>query len=334
MRSVLFFPDMSENVNKRVQTKIAKHLFIFCNYNPDSLKVFGEDSKFLVASLNSYKLLIDCSVMKHLKQAAKQCSIKYDFISYDTIISTVSNIRTNLGHNMNDLNGDEDSILQFRNWLQKATGKHVIQNGDDYSKALFELDRLTQEAIRIINEFIDNVSVSPNKTKFIKKWEEGIVRYYCKGNHDIIRNQLRLSYKSVSYSDVRLSGSRFNTETRPIDVAIWVKTRMLYTPESRKALIEDTIQEFGIKLGAEKISQLQKKKKEYENEIRSIKEDVANFHGCRISELSNAFKYYEYYVNTFEERICKYLPTIISSKQTMFPQDMIQWIIDAELMQS
>ena len=153
--NIAFSQIEAEKLNKKVCDSLAEHLFILCNYNPDSIIVFSEDARFMQAALNMYKFLVDAGICNNLQAIGKKYSINYDYARLENIIKNVNSIRTTLGHNLDERNGTEDDKKVVEQWFLKVVGKKQLTNEEEYKKAVKEIEKYGEDSVVILTNFIE-----------------------------------------------------------------------------------------------------------------------------------------------------------------------------------
>ena len=140
--NIAFSPIEAEKLNKKVHDTLAEHLFVLCNYNPDSIMVFSEDARFMQASLNMYKFLVDAGICNNLRSIGKKYSINYDYVRLENIVKNINSIRSTLGHNLDERNGTEEDKEAVEQWFLKVVGKKQLTNAEEYKKVVEEIEKI------------------------------------------------------------------------------------------------------------------------------------------------------------------------------------------------
>lgn len=198
MNNNIAFSSMeAENLNKMVCDTIAEHLFILCNYNPESVLVFSEDARFMQASLNMYKLLVDAGICNNLRIIGKKYSINYDYTGLENIINIIYSIRTTLGHNLDIRNGNEEDKQVVEQWFLKVVGKTKLTTSGEYKKVVEEIEKYGENSVNILKNFIEIAGKSKKKSEIIREWEKLIIKFYKRPNSkNIIEGQIMLAFQS------------------------------------------------------------------------------------------------------------------------------------------
>ena len=173
--NIAFSPIEAEKLNKKVRDTLAEHLFVLCNYNPDSIMVFSEDARFMQASLNMYKFLVDAGICNNLRSIGKKYSINYDYVRLENIVKNINSIRSTLGHNLDERNGTEEDKEAVEQWFLKVVGKKQLTNAEEYKKVVEEIEKYGEESVAILTDFIEAVGKSGKKNEIIEEWENLII---------------------------------------------------------------------------------------------------------------------------------------------------------------
>ena len=229
--NIAFSPIEAEKLNKKVRDTLAEHLFVLCNYNPDSIMVFSEDARFMQASLNMYKFLVDAGICNNLRSIGKKYSINYDYVRLENIVKNINSIRSTLGHNLDERNGTEEDKEAVEQWFLKVVGKKQLTNAEEYKKVVEEIEKYGEESVAILTDFIEAVGKSGKKNEIIEEWENLIINFYKRSNSKkIFEGQLILAYQS------RLGNARNSSK---VNVASWVKRMFFYKEQSQISNLQE-----------------------------------------------------------------------------------------------
>lgn len=199
--NIAFSSTEAEKLNEKVCDILAEHLFILCNYNPDSIVVFSDDARFMQAALNMYKFLMDAGICNNLRSIGKKYNIHYDYMKLDNIINNVNCIRTALGHNLDERNGTEKDKELVEQWFLKVVGKKQLANEEEYKKAVKEIEKYGEDSVIILTNFIEAAAKNAKKNEIIEDWENLIINFYKRSNSkNIFEGQLILAYQSSTPS--------------------------------------------------------------------------------------------------------------------------------------
>lgn len=194
--NIAFSPIEAEKLNKKVRDTLAEHLFVLCNYNPDSIMVFSEDARFMQASLNMYKFLVDAGICNNLRSIGKKYSINYDYVRLENIVKNINSIRSTLGHNLDERNGTEEDKEAVEQWFLKVVGKKQLTNAEEYKKVVEEIEKYGEVFLVMCNQMRNRnyndgavLHWKNDKEIFWKKMENGI------GNH--IYDYMKLEFMLI-----------------------------------------------------------------------------------------------------------------------------------------
>lgn len=315
--NIVFSPVEAEKLNKKVCETLAKHLFMFCNYNPDSITVFGDDAKFMQAILNMYKLLIDAGICNNLWGIGKKYSINYDHIKFEDIIKSINSIRTTLGHNVDERSGNEKDKEVAEQWLLKVVGKKKLTNAEEYKKAVEKIERYGEDSITILTNFVESAGGNVKKGEIVKEWENLIISFYKRSNsRNILEGQLMLAYQS------RLGIAR---KFSKVDVAEWVQKMLFYREQLLITNLREIIQKSS--LSPSQLEKIGEQIDENEKIINEKNDKVALFSKKRVDSL-RMYDYWDYYVYMLPIRIEEKLADGVV--QSLLPQDVVQQIIEED----
>lgn len=315
--NIIFSPKKAEELNKMVNSSIAEHLFLLCNYNPDSIAIFSEDAKFMQASLNMYKFLVDAGICNNLKGLRKKYNITYDYMKIDNIIKNINAIRTTLGHNVDERNGTDDSRKTVEQWFLSIVGKKQLNDFKEYEKALKEIERYGDECISILTAFIEIAGKSDRKCELIKDWEKLIIDFYKRpSSKNIFEGQLMLAYQS------RVGVGGRGTK---IDVANWVREMLFYEEQSQIDNLQEIVRKSSF--SASVLRKVEAKIEDNEKNIAEKKSCIARFVKRNIDSL-RIFDYWDYYLYMIPNKIQDYMDS--GRIFSLLPQDVIQQIIEED----
>lgn len=314
MSSILFSSDAAEDLNKKIQEKIDKHLFMFCNYNPESLKSYSYDAKFILGVMNMYKFLIDTGVCNKIGVIKKRYALSFDYKRLEEIISIINSFRTYLGHNEDYRNGNEDDKVIVERWFSHLIGKKYPENADQYEKPLDEMTKYGKECIELLDNFVEEVSKHKKKSGIIAEWKDLIFDFYKRPNsRNIIKGHIRLAYQARK-------GSTSNY--REVNIAIWTEKMMFNEEQSMIDSLSLLVEEHSLTPKDLKI--ISKKISEYKTLIHDKKKKVSDRLKKAVNELKS-FDYLDYYVGSVPERIIKEYKG--GKLESLLPQDAVQLII-------
>lgn len=313
-KDIVFSSEGGSYLNNEVQGKIAKHLFLLCNYNIESLKAFSEDARFFQAALNMYKFIVDAGICGNLKTLGRGNKVQWNDRRFNEISDIIVAIRTTLCHNVDELNGTDEDKIKAIEWLQRVIGKKEITCASDYEVATNELISYGAECVSILEDFICKAALVVDVQKLIREWEEIILNFYRRGNSkNIFEAQLIMAYYAKS------GGGR-----KPLKsiVADWVK-KMINMNEI--STIDSMSQALEIRgLPNKTLISIKEKIKDAEEEIRKREQKIILELRTTKTEL-NSYDYMDYYIRTIPKKISDKL--YAGNVDSLLPQDIVQQII-------
>ena len=320
MENVLFDTTASDSLNKLIQTQIASHLFIICNYNPNAFTVINEDAKFLQGIANLYKFTIDTSLINRIKRiddklgGIVRCRYQSSISDLTKYLDTISNLRTVAFHN----NDHGEAVEKTERWMINTIHKKQPETIADYSKALKELERIGERTYGVVSQIINYMIKAYSKKDLIKAFQEQIV-YFYQTNDKLIKEELRAAY---------LSQSTVRGIVKDSYLAAWCQE--MYIGQFEKQL-----QFFSNYLPSAKGDQkakLQARIDQIQKQIDETKTDVANrSERCQGNVFNlSSFDYLDFYCLTISQKCSANLSEIVQLGLTMLPQDMIQYIISTD----
>lgn len=326
--NILWSSEESVRLNKKIQDNIAKHLFLICNYEVGPLQqVISEDAKYMTAVLNIYKFLIDSSIINNLDSLRKGHSeIRYDYRKLKKIIGITKALRTVYVHNESEESGNDYDLDVYNGWIKSIIGKTEISTFAEYEKLRLELEANADEAVRIMNDFIDSVQNAADQSGLIEEWENLILRFYSTDNsNNIVKGQLKRAYKAQWVTDGHAPRAITNR-----DVAEWIK-KMYYSDEQKEIDKLQGIIEFSRKkyLSSKALAQIQAKITENKEKINEKKSAIIKEIEADID--NNIYLYLDYYIKKFPEKLRKVVRTKnVDEYGTLLPQDIVQYIINED----
>lgn len=328
MKSILFLPDAAEQMNQKVSKRIAPHLFLFCNYQPDQIKVFSSDAKFCQGVMNLYKLIVDASIISMLPKIARINKISFDNKRLDEHIRTISMLRTVLGHNVSIRNGTGDLQKQYDLWLKQVTGKTELKKEEDYEPAVKALEQIGIDIFKILARFIDQAAVCSRKENVTASWEEIIFTFYTKrSGQKIFLGQMRDAYLSRCPT----GGNYFQKHRLNLKLAHWFQCYYCQKKEAQIDNLQKILTVYGKNLNKSVCINIQTEIEEGENELTILKRDIAL--KLKVDSPNNLsfYHYQEYYCMELDKKLKNILNEIKESGQgNMLPESLIQKLIEEE----
>ena len=326
--NILWSSEESIRLNKKIQDNIAKHLFLICNYEIGPLQqVISEDAKYLTAILNLYKFLIDSSIINKLDSLPnRDLKIHYEHRKLKEIIDIAKTLRTVCAHNESEESGNDYELAAYGDWVKSIIGKTEISTFAQYEKLRLELEEKADEAVRIVNDFIDSAQKAADQSRLIEEWENLILKFYSTGNSaNIVKGQLKKAYKTQW-----VTGGHAPRDIKPRDVAEWIK-KMYYCDEQKEIdMLQNIIELSGTRpLSSKFLVQIQAKIAENENKIETKKSNIKKEIGGDIDK--NVYLYLDHYIKKFPAKLKETVKTKDTDEYgTLLPQDIVQYIINAD----
>lgn len=315
--NIVFSPVKAEKLNEKVRDTLAKHLFLLCNYNPDAIAIFSEDARFMQASLNMYKFLVDAGICVNLRSIGKKHNIYYDYVGLDDIIKKISSIRTTLGHNLDEHNGTEKDKEAVSQWFLSVVGKKQLTNVEEYKKAVEEIEKYGEKSVTILTDFIESAGKSKDKETIIEEWEELILNFYRRPNNkNIFEGQLILAYQA------RLGKVQYSSK---VNVASWVEKMLFYKEQSQISTLEEIMRKGSFT--SSDLKKISDRIDENERTVDEKKSEVASFKKKSVDTLK-MYDYLDFYINILPDKIKEKLS--LGKVQSLLPQDIVQQIIEED----
>jgi len=316
MDDILFSSEAGNKINKEVRKKVAGHLFLICNYNPEMLKSVNPDGRFYVAVLNFYKFLIDGNIYSKLSQELRSYNLSYKYGTISHNKGLISDIRAVIAHTVSTYS---ESYDRYCKWLMSIIHKKELETEDDYDKAVYDLRIRADNTETEFLSMVDAVSRSIDKADIIEAWENAIISFYCKGDMKYIREQIVRAYvayhpniKNVIWYDVAVwTGNRLKSSYDE-ELRKWTDVKIQYyssMDSSRKQLLDSKIEAARIALD------------EFESKVVPHKRDA---------NTTDDYIYINYFLDTFEEKMHQYLQKE-DTIESMQPEYMIQDIVYDDL---
>lgn len=319
MKNILFDSKGAEDLNRMIQSQIAPHLFLICNYNPNAFTILSEDARFIQGIANLYKFAIDVSIIKKIKiidqELGSTIRVKHksSLLELNRNLNIIGTLRTFAFHN----NDHSDTIDKTEKWIINTIHKKEFETSDDYTIAFRELERIGDKIYKEVVEILKYMDKEYTRKELIEAFQKQILLFY-KTNNRLIKEELRAAYKARNTTcgivkDIWLAG--------------WCKKMYIGSREEK------------IKFLSKQLTRCKgDQKKKLEVFINNIQAEVEKIR--RQVESSDSFKrgasrmrnydYLDFYCTNISEKCTTLLPDILRQKFTMLPQDMIQYIIDKD----
>lgn len=318
MYNVLFSVSKVDEINAKVSCNIAPHLFVFCNYNPDSVSVISYDAKFILSVMNLYKLLVDASICSQLFNIARENCVRYDNRLIKNIQDTVQALRTVIGHNIDDKNGNDEEKKTVEKWFRTLINKIAPETEADYKRVLDEIEKYGDDLCDVLESIINQLSNSNAKRVIIDSWERAIISFYQRPNSlKIIEGQLFLAYQARKYV--------VSQKIQKREIACWVQKKIFSPEEDENENLKSILGKKGI--DASSREKIMARINENELSLEEKKKKVAKESKKNIDSLG-VFDYLKFYEKQMailiEEKIKN------NSVDSLLPQNIIQEIIEVE----
>ena len=315
MKSILFDSEGATNLNKLVQAQIAPHLFIICNYNPNTFYLLSDDAKFNQGVLNLYKFSIDTSLINKISQidsdlwGVMRNKHGKELSELKGYLDTISLLRSFLAHN----NNNNEIISRAESWARKVIHKKDFETIGDYTVALKELENIGRNLFTVVDSIIKCMVKEYPKKDLQAILEDYIVRFY-ESNDKLIKEVLCSTYQLQR---------NCRGDVKENLLANWC--REMYVGAREKKI--NNLKQFLVKAKGDSAQKIQALIEQTEKEIDEIQAKVADKF-CRGNK-SNlcSYDYLNYYCYDFGNKCWTKLPEIIKRNYTMLPEDMVQYIV-------
>ncbi len=226
-----------ELLNSAVQTQIAKHLFLVCNYQPVPMAAPHASTRFLIRIQELYKVVADCGdlVRKMKKILPKHVLEKHKNLEamleeeLEPKVKLVELLRFVVDHNNAEENGYEQQqqLQQYEIWVKKQISKPQPETEEDYEVLDSALEVLSDELCAVIHRVIVYIGEMQyaDKSSIIRKWEWQILDWYARPFGNLYYGFLAMTY----FSKARSRDGKFefvDDAQRTVCVEEWV-SRML-----------------------------------------------------------------------------------------------------------
>ena len=327
-RSLLFYRDGAEELNALVQERIAPHLFLLCNYEPDSVRIFGDDGRFLKGVANLYKFVVDAGLIGRLKRLdgklggslGRKC--RDVFGNLQDCQALVQDLRTNFAHNVSEESGTGDVRRRAQQWLRNAIQKEEPTQAEDYQPAVEALEKLAERVYSLASTLVDELSQAYEKEELIRQWEGLILEFYDSStNRNIAEGQLKLAFRA------RFPDAADNLDWK---IAGWCKGRYLKKDEKELEDARTEYDKFQDQIPVSTRTDMEKWIEEIEGRIRKTRETIALKYCDGQVERLRDYHYKDYYLSSLKTKYTQQLPQLKAKGYTMLPQDMMQYIMEED----
>lgn len=324
-KSILYSCEESDRINQLIQTKIAPHLFLACNYTPSPYLIQSEDAKFVVGILNLYKFAVDGSIIDkipNIMDAAMGSTInKRAFMKK---INLVKALRTVYCHNESEISGNDDDVKMVDVWMQKTP-----QNINDYRVLNQQLQKLASDIVALSYQFIEDASRTKQKVALIEKWEDIIKNFYRRSNtKEILVGQVKKFYSARK-------GISFMSELDNRDMASYIRKYYIGNIENELAEKDSTYKLIckTVSLSADNKAKLRKTVEIVEEELIERKKQIIKKIGNSRITIENIdrndFPYLELYMKELPQKIINLIENVTDTDVygTLLPQDIVQYVV-------
>lgn len=324
-KSILYSCEESDRINQLIQTNIAPHLFLACNYAPSPYYIESEDAKFVVGILNLYKFAVDGSIIDKIPDIMDENIRRtIDVKAFKKNIDIVKALRSGYGHNESEMSGNDDDVKKVDVWMQKRP-----QTTNDYIALNQRLQKLATDIVDVVHRFIKAASKSKQKTDLIKKWENIIGNFYQRPNtKNILVGQLKKFYSARKGI---LSMGRADN----LDMACCVRRYYIGELERKRDEKENNYRIVCRKLflSTEKLTKLREGVEEVEEELIKRKKEIIIRLGNGRTTIDNIDKndypYLDLYMKELPQRIIELIGNVVDTRiyGTLLPQNIVQYIM-------
>lgn len=323
-KSILYSSEESDRINQLIQSKIASHLFLACNYAPSPYLIQSEDAKFVVGILNLYKFAIDGSIIDKIPQimdAAMGSTINRK--AFAEKIKLVKALRSVYCHNESEISGNDDDIKTVNSWMQKTP-----QTINDYRMLNQQLQKLASDIVAVLDQFIKDASKTRQKDVLIKNWEGIISNFYQRPNtKNILKGQLKKFYSARK-------GITSMGKADDLDMVSCVRKYYIGDLEQEQKVTKDAYERI------RKLSLPDKERAKMLEKIKMVEDKLENRKKKLIVRLGdgrttidnidrNDYPYLELYMKELPQRIIDFIGNTQDTNVygTLLPQDIVQYIL-------
>ena len=217
--SILFSSEAADELNNRVTSDIAPHLFLFLDYCPNYLIPPNDDGKYHLAIANLYSIFKDTAWIildfnyiytgeKHFNSGFEK-SVSTQKLR--NIFENVSALRTLQGHTSSA--GDPLAQGRCEHWFDSVLEKSKPKTTNDYYLLLQELEKYARIIIEECDKFIDCVKTASNQEAMIRRWEDSIIKKYIVKRDMFYNSASKYFYsnpKTESVTNIPTTGQFYN----------------------------------------------------------------------------------------------------------------------------
>lgn len=324
-KSILYSSAESDRINQLIQSKIASHLFLACNYAPSPYFVQSEDAKFVVGILNLYKFAVDGSIIDKIPTIMDlTMGSTINKKAFKKKIILVKSLRAVYCHNESEISGNDDDIKRVNAWMQKSP-----QNINDYRALNQQLQKLASDIVVVLHQFIEDASRIKQKAVLIENWENIIKSFYRRPNtKNILIGQLKKFY-SARKGILSMDGSD------NLDMASCVRKYYIGDLESKLEEKENNYRILcrKLSLSVENRVNLRKTVEAVEQELIERKKQIITRlgnSGITIDSIDRSdYLYLELYMKELPQRIIDLIENTVDTNVygNLLPQNIVQYIV-------
>ncbi len=327
-RSLLFYRDGAEELNALVRERIAPHLFLLCNYEPESFRAFGDDGRFFKGVTNLYKFVVDAGLIGRLKRLdgrlggnlGRRCQDEFGRLQACQIL--VQDLRTAFAHNVSEESGTGDVRRRAEQWLRSVIQKEEPTQAEDYRPAVTALEELADRVYSLTATLVDELAREYERGELVRQWEGLIIEFYDSStNVNIAEGQLRMAYLA-RYPD--------RTDNLDWKIAGWCKALYLTEDEKQLRKAQEEYDRYKDQVPQPVRTQMEGCIGEIADRIRQTRETVALKYCGGQTERLRDYHYKNYYLASLRTKYAQSLPRLKAEGYTMLPQDMMQYIIEED----
>ena len=152
--SIAFTDIPVRELNEMVRCQIAEHLFIACKYDPNVVKVYSEDARYIAGILNLYKFFIDASICNKMRRLCEMHGAGPEYEKLKEIIDTICMLRSVIAHNVDGNEDEGTNESEYNNWTAAVIGKHSIEGSDDFRRAGECIEQYGIDSICILKDIL------------------------------------------------------------------------------------------------------------------------------------------------------------------------------------
>jgi len=204
MSAALFKKEAAERINCLAQAKIAPHLFVFCNFSPDTMTAQSADGCLMLGILNMFKLVYDASIVDNMQKWLHSNHIGTQAARLDKLILTAKAWRSYLAHNQSSPAIQEKSGAKMDLWL-KGHGVSQLISAGDYQQCLRLWENMADELMKSLEIAIGELSQG-NREEVVASWENWIRTFYQRpSSGNIVKHYLLAAYETYDLQGRHIS---------------------------------------------------------------------------------------------------------------------------------